>query len=186
MVLFASGNGSNVEKIIQYFLKNKLVQITEVYTNNAQAKVLEVAKEHSIVSHVIQKEYLNSEKMVTQLQKSNPDLIVLAGFLLQFPLVIIKKFPNQILNIHPALLPKFGGRGMYGMHVHNAVLQNKETETGITIHHVTENYDEGAFIFQKTVSIKECTSAEEIAQKVRLLEHQYFPVVLENFLFKNS
>jgi phosphoribosylglycinamide formyltransferase-1 len=185
IVLFASGNGSNAEKIIQHFLENKLVKVTNVFTNNAHAKVLDVAQKYSIVSHIINKEYLNSDEMIAQLQLINPDLIVLAGFLLQFPKSIINKFPNKIVNIHPALLPKYGGKGMYGMHVHNSVLSNKESESGITIHYVNENYDEGEFIVQKCINIEDCISAEEIAKKVHYLEHQYFPVTLENLLTKN-
>jgi phosphoribosylglycinamide formyltransferase-1 len=186
IVLFASGNGSNAEKIIQYFLENKSVQVTKVFTNNALAKVLNVAKYYSIDAHVISKEYLNSEKMTEELQNISPDLIVLAGFLLQFPKSIVNKFPNKIVNIHPALLPKYGGKGMYGMHIHNAVFNNEEKESGITIHYVNENYDEGEFIFQQSTSIKDCIAAEEIAQKVLSLEHLYFPVILENLLTKNS
>lgn len=184
IVLFASGNGSNAEKIIQHFLKNKLVKVTNLFTNNANAKVIDVAQKYSVVSHIINKKYLNSDKMIEELQKTNPDLIVLAGFLLQFPRSIVNKFPNQIVNIHPALLPKYGGKGMYGMHVHNAVHSNKESESGITIHYVNENYDEGEFIVQKSINIEDCTSAEEIANKVHSLEHQYFSVTLENLLIK--
>jgi phosphoribosylglycinamide formyltransferase-1 len=184
IVLFASGNGSNAEKIIQHFLENKLVKVTNVFTNNAHAKVLDVAQKYTVDGQIISKEYLNSDKMVKKMLEINPDLIVLAGFLLQFPKSIINKFPNKIVNIHPALLPKYGGKGMYGMHVHNAVLSNKETESGITIHYVNENYDEGEFIVQKSINIEDCTSAEEIANKVHSLEHQYFPVTLENLLIK--
>ena len=112
------------------------------------------------------------------------DLIVLAGFLLKFPSSIIEHYPNRIVNIHPALLPNYGGKGMYGMNVHQAVLDNKEKETGITIHYVNENYDEGAIVFQKSVSIEDCKSAEEIAEKIHVLEHRYFPEVIENLISK--
>ena len=117
-----------------------------------------------------------------KLKQLQPDLIVLAGFLLKFPENIIKEFPKKTINIHPALLPKYGGKGMYGMHVHQAVLDNKEKETGITIHYVNEHYDEGEFIFQKSTNIENCKSPEEIAAKVHELEHQFFPTVIEKLL----
>jgi phosphoribosylglycinamide formyltransferase-1 len=112
----------------------------------------------------------------------NPDLIVLAGFLLQLPTSLIEAFPNKIVNIHPALLPKYGGKGMYGQFVHQAVLDNDEKETGITIHFVNEHYDEGEVIFQKSIGVDDCTTAEEIATKVRALEHEFYPKVIEQVL----
>ena len=124
--------------------------------------------------------------MIKALKEKAPDLIVLAGFLWKFPEHILDEFPNQVINIHPALLPKYGGKGMYGMHVHQAVLDNKEQETGITIHYVNEHYDEGEFIFQQSVNIEDCKSAEEIAHKIHELEHQYFPEVIANVLTHNS
>jgi phosphoribosylglycinamide formyltransferase-1 len=111
-----------------------------------------------------------------------PDLIVLAGFLLKFPIHIINEFPSKVINIHPALLPNYGGKGMFGINVHNAVLKNKEKETGITIHYVNEHFDEGEFIFQANVTIENCTTADEIAKKIHELEMEYFPKVIERFL----
>lgn len=177
IVLFASGNGSNAEAIIRYFENQSIATVVAVFSNKPEAKVLERSKNHGIPSFVFTKTQLQETYVLDQLQLLQPDLIVLAGFLLQFPTTILKVFPN-VINIHPALLPKYGGKGMYGMHVHQAVLDHKETETGITIHYVNEHYDEGEFIFQKAVNIEECKTAEAIAQKVHELEHQYFPSVI--------
>ncbi|MBA4133764.1 MAG: phosphoribosylglycinamide formyltransferase [Flavobacterium sp.] len=182
IVLFASGNGSNVENIIQHFKNSKLIAVAGVFTNNPQAKVLEKAKNHNVASFVFSKNDLESNMVLQKLQSIQPDLIVLAGFLLKFPEHIIAEFPNKIINVHPALLPKYGGKGMYGMHVHKAVLDNKEKETGITIHYVNEHYDEGEFIFQTSVNIEECQTPEEIAAKIHELEHLYFPKTIERLL----
>jgi len=182
IILFASGSGSNVEKIIQHFKSNSEVDIVAVFSNNSNAKVLERAKNHAIYSEIIPKSDIESDAFAEKIVALQPDLIVLAGFLLKFPASIIAKYPNKIINIHPALLPKYGGKGMYGMHVHQAVLENKETESGITIHYVNEHYDDGAFIFQEKVSVAACNSAEEIAHKVLELEHQFFPKVIESLL----
>jgi phosphoribosylglycinamide formyltransferase-1 len=181
IVLFASGNGSNAEAIIRYFENQSIATVVAVFSNKPEAKVLERAKNHGIPSFVFTKTQLQETYVLDQLQLLQPDLIVLAGFLLQFPTTILKVFPN-VINIHPALLPKYGGKGMYGMHVHQAVLDHRETETGITIHYVNEHYDEGEFIFQKAVNIEECKTAEAIAQKVHELEHQYFPSVISEVL----
>ena len=177
IVLFASGNGSNAEAIIRYFENQSIATVVAVFSNKPEAKVLERAKNHGIPSFVFTKTQLQETYVLDQLRLLQPDLIVLAGFLLQFPTTILKVFPN-VINIHPALLPKYGGKGMYGMHVHQAVLDHKEIETGITIHYVNEQYDEGEFIFQKAVNIEECKTPEAIAQKVHELEHQYFPEVI--------
>ena len=182
IVLFASGSGSNVEKIIHYFKDSTNVKIVAIFSNNATAKVLEKAKFYQIECQIVPKEELNSSQFAEKMRELNPDLIILAGFLLKFPSEIISLFPNRIINIHPALLPKYGGKGMYGMHVHQAVLENNEAETGITIHYVNENYDEGAFIFQQSVTIEGCNTAEEIAVKVLQLEHYHFPIIIEKLL----
>ena len=181
IVLFASGNGTNAEEIIRYFKKNSLATVVSIFTNKSDAKVLEKAKNHNIPSLVFNRSELNEGFVLQELRNFKPDLIVLAGFLLKFPESILKEFPN-LINIHPALLPKYGGKGMYGVHVHQAVLENKEKETGITIHYVNENYDEGEFIFQKSVNIEDCQSAEEIASKIHELEHRYFPVIISEIL----
>ncbi len=182
IILFASGSGSNAEKIVQHFKSNPNVSIVAIFSNNANAQVLERAKSHKIYNEIIPKSVLESDEFAEKIAKLKPDLIVLAGFLLKFPSKIIADFPNKIINIHPALLPKYGGKGMYGMFVHQAVLENREIESGITIHYVNENYDEGAFVFQKAVTIEDCTTAEEIASKVLELEHQFFPEVIEKLI----
>ncbi len=181
IVLFASGNGSNAEEIIKFFKNSEFGKVVAVFSNKADAKVLDRAKNHNIPSVVFNKTQLNEGFVLEQLHQFQPDLIVLAGFLLKFPESILKEYP-KVINIHPALLPKYGGKGMYGMNVHQAVLDNKEKETGITIHYVNEHYDEGEFIFQKAVNIEDCKTAEEIAQKVHELEHQYFPTVISEIL----
>ena len=181
IVLFASGNGSNAEEIVKFFKSNKEGSVVAIFSNKADAKVLDRAKNHNIPSVVFSKAQLNEGFVLEKLQQFQPDLIVLAGFLLKFPESILKEYP-KVINIHPALLPKYGGKGMYGIHVHEAVLDNKEQETGITIHYVNEHYDEGEFIFQKSVNIEDCKTAEEIALKIHELEHQYFPTVISDVL----
>lgn len=183
IILFASGSGTNVENIIRYFEHNISVEVAAVFCNNPNARVLDRAKNLHIPTFLFSKEELNQSLVLEKLKTYQPDLIVLAGFLLQFPTAIIKQFPNTI-NIHPALLPKYGGKGMYGMNVHRAVLDNKDLETGITIHNVTENYDEGGIIFQKTISVEDCNSVEEVAYKIHQLEQDHFPQVIEKLLQK--
>ena len=182
IVIFASGQGSNAENIILHFNKEGFANVFAICTNNPNAKVIEIAKNNNIESIVFNKTQLLQGFVFEKLNKINPDLIVLAGFLWKFPESIIDFYPNQVINIHPALLPKYGGKGMYGMNVHNAVLENHETETGITIHYVNKNYDEGEFIFQKSVSIIECKSADEIAMKIHELEMDNFPKVIAEIL----
>jgi phosphoribosylglycinamide formyltransferase-1 len=182
IILFASGNGSNVENIINYFKENNRIVISGIFTNNPHAKVLDRANNHNIPHFVFSKAELNDEKVKKIIKQINPDLIVLAGFLLKFPQHIIAEYPNKIINIHPALLPKYGGKGMYGNHVHQAILENKENETGITIHYVNEHYDEGEYIFQAAINIQNCTSIDEIATKVHELEYEYFPKTIDNLL----
>jgi phosphoribosylglycinamide formyltransferase-1 len=181
IVLFASGNGSNAEEIIKFFKNSEYGKVVGVFSNKPDAKVLDRAKNHDIPSVVFNKAELNEGFVLEQLRQFQPDLIVLAGFLLKFPESILKEY-SKVINIHPALLPKYGGKGMYGMNVHQAVLDNKEKETGITIHYVNEHYDEGEFIFQKSVNIEDCKTAEEIANKIHELEHQYFPKVISQVL----
>jgi len=180
IVLFASGSGTNAENIIRYFSHRPDVQVAAVFTNNPQAGVIERAQKLSVPSVVFSMEELKSGAVLNQIHQINPDLIVLAGFLWIFPKSILSHYTT--INIHPALLPKYGGKGMYGAHVHQAVLDNKEEFTGITIHYVNEHYDEGAIIFHKEVSVADCISADEIAQRVHELEYQYFPQVIENLL----
>lgn len=182
IVIFASGSGSNAEKIILHFKNNSQGNVVGILTNNLHAKVLEKAKINNVPTVVFNKEELSNGTILEIVNKIQPDLIVLAGFLLKFPDDIIQQYPNKIINIHPALLPKYGGKGMYGMNVHRAILENKEKETGISIHYVNEHYDEGGIIFQQSVNIEDCTTPEEIAEKVHQLEHDHFSQVIENLL----
>lgn len=182
IILFASGSGTNAAAIVAYFNLRKTAHVAAIFSNNPNAKVLDRAKEVAVPTVVFDKEMLSSNELLQKITSFKPDLIVLAGFLLKFPETIIAAFPHKIINIHPALLPKYGGKGMYGMKVHQAVLANKEKQTGITIHYVNEQYDEGEFIFQKAISIEECKTPEEIAHKVHELEHRYFSEVIENLL----
>jgi phosphoribosylglycinamide formyltransferase-1 len=182
IVVFASGAGTNAENIILHFKNSPIAQVVTVFCNKPDAKVLEKANRHQVHTVVFSKEEFQSTLFLEKLTIFQPDLIVLAGFLWKFPEQIIQAYPNKIINIHPALLPNYGGKGMYGMRVHQAVLENNDKETGITIHYVNENYDEGAIIFQKSVNIEDCTTAEEIANRIHELEHKYFPEVIEKLL----
>jgi|TARA_B110000046_G_scaffold4569_1_gene4930 phosphoribosylglycinamide formyltransferase-1 len=187
IVIFASGSGTNAENIIKYFQKTNLAEVTLVLSNKSDAKVLDRAEKLSVSSESFTKsEFIDSAKITTILRKESPDLIVLAGFLLKFPEFILKEFPNKVINIHPALLPKYGGKGMYGMHIHKSVVKNKESETGITIHYVNENYDEGAVIFQERFQLSENDTAASVASKIHELEYELFPKVIEEILKKDK
>ena len=183
IVVFASGSGTNAENIIKYFKKTDFASVTLLLSNNKEAKVLERVKKHSIPSLVFTKNELNKTDLITKtLHNERPDLIVLAGFLLKFPENILNIFSNKVINIHPALLPKFGGKGMYGMRVHEKVIENSEKETVITIHYVNKNYDEGAIIFQKSFLLSQNDTARSVAEKIHNLEHEYFPKVIKELL----
>ncbi|WP_405400384.1 phosphoribosylglycinamide formyltransferase [Maribacter sp. Asnod2-G09] len=185
IILFASGSGSNVENIANYFKLRKDVTICCVLTNKSDAKVIERCNRLEINALFFNRQaFSKSDFILNMMQSLEPDLIVLAGFLWKIPEAITNAFPNKIVNIHPALLPKYGGKGMYGMHVHNAVKEQKETETGITIHYVNANYDEGAIIKQAKATIGENDTAEDIASKVHQLEYEYFPKVIDEILLK--
>jgi phosphoribosylglycinamide formyltransferase-1 len=182
ILLFASGTGSNVENIIQHFKNHHDIIVVGVYTNNPNAKVLDKAKSHNVPTLIFNREQLTDGFVLDKIAEIKPDLVVLSGFLWKMPEEIVKAYPNKIINIHPALLPKYGGKGMYGIKVHQTVLANKEKETGITIHYVNEHYDEGEFIFQQKVNIEDCASADEIANKIHKLEHKHFPQIIEKLL----
>ncbi len=183
VVIFASGSGSNAENLIKFFQNSDNVSVVQILTNNPHAKVLERAKRLKISALSFNRvAFTQTNDVLNILETSNPDLIILAGFLWKFPENILNKFPNKVINVHPALLPKFGGKGMYGMHVHQAVVENKETETGITIHYVNENYDEGATIFQAKCKVLPTDTAENIAAKIHELEMEHFPKVVEKLL----
>ena len=186
ILLFASGAGSNVENIIQYFKNNPYIKIAAVFSNNSNAIVLDKAKNHNVPTLIFNREQLTDGFVFDKIAELKPDLIVLAGFLWKMPEEIVKAYPNKIINIHPALLPKYGGKGMYGIKVHQKVLENKEKETGITIHYVNEHYDEGEFIFQQKVAIEDCKTPEDVANKIHEFEHKYFPIIIEKILNPNS
>ena len=186
IVILASGSGTNAENIIKYFKDSNLISVVQVLSNKKDAKVLERAKRLEISSmYFNMADFIMSDK-VLEILKKNADYVILAGFLWKIPSNIIEAFPNKIINIHPALLPKYGGKGMFGMHVHEAVIKNKEQESGITIHHVNENYDEGAIIFQKSFEISPSDSADDVAKKVHKLEYKYFPEIIEKVLLENG
>ena len=181
IIIFASGSGSNAENIIEYFENSTLAEVSDVLSNNANAGVLERAKRLNRPSRVFTKKEMETDSFLNFLRE-NADFIVLAGFLLKIPDEMIALFPNSMINIHPALLPKYGGKGMYGMHVHRAVVANRESETGITIHYVNERYDEGTIIFQKAVALDRSDTPEDVAAKIHVLEQENFPNVIEKVL----
>jgi phosphoribosylglycinamide formyltransferase-1 len=183
IVIFASGSGSNAENLIKFFHNRENASVIQVLTNNPHAKVLDRCKKLNVSALSFNRTaFYNSEDVLNILKASQPDLIVLAGFLWKFPEFILNEFMNKVINIHPALLPNYGGKGMYGMNVHEAVVTNNETETGITIHYVNENYDEGAVIFQAKCKVSPKDVAEDVARKIHLLEMEHFPKVVERLL----
>lgn len=183
IVIFASGSGTNAENLIRFFHNKDNVSVIQVLTNNPRAKVLVRCKNLNVSALCFNRiAFYQTDDVLNILKSSKPDLIVLAGFLWKVPENILKAFPSKIINIHPALLPKYGGKGMYGMHVHNAVVKNKEKESGITIHYVNENYDEGAIIFQAKCDVLTNDTAEDIAAKIHELEMEHFPLVVEKLL----
>ena len=185
IVIFASGSGSNAQRIAEYFSNTDTARVIRIYSNRKDAYVLERAKSLQIPTVVFgREEFYDSDIILRQLESLNPDLIVLAGFLWKIPENIIHAFPQKIINIHPALLPKYGGKGMYGEHVHCAVIKNRETESGITIHFVNEQYDEGAIIKQARCQVDSSDTPDTLAQKIHALEHKYFPETIEQILMK--
>lgn len=185
IAIFASGSGSNAQKIMEHFKYSRDAEVSLILTNNPEAYVLQRADNFEVPSHVFdRKEFYNTDNIVDLLNRMQIDLIVLAGFLWLVPGNLLKAFPNKIINIHPALLPSYGGKGMYGDRVHIAVLENKDEESGITIHYVNEHFDEGEIIYQAKFKIEEGDNLEMVKFKGQQLEHQYFPKVIENLLKK--
>ena len=183
LVLFASGSGSNVENIIQYFRKHTHVSIAAVLTNKRDAQVIDRCNRLGVNALFFNRNaFSKTDCVLNVVSAMKPDLIILAGFLWKIPENLIQNFPNKIVNIHPALLPNYGGKGMYGMNVHEAVKANNETETGITIHYVNENYDEGAIIHQAKTKLEAKDSAQDIAKKIHTLEYEHFPKIIEKLL----
>lgn len=180
IAIFASGSGSNAENIIRYFRYSSVISFPIIVSNRPDAFVHMRAKALNVNSITLNKQdFETGEKVLALLNEYAIDAVVLAGFLLKIPKSIIKQFPNRIINIHPALLPKYGGKGMYGERVHRAVQDAGETETGITVHFVNEHYDEGNIIFQAKCRVAPTDSYEDIARKVHTLEYEHFPKVIE-------
>jgi len=183
LAIFASGNGSNAQRIVEYFSGNKRVEINLILTNNSSAGVLERAAKLSVESAVFNKnEFVENGKVDNLLRDYKIDFVVLAGFLWLIPSFLIKNYPGRIVNIHPALLPKYGGKGMYGSRVHESVIANGEKQSGISIHYVNQKYDEGQIIFQATVDIEEGETVKSLAEKIHDLEYEHFPKIIEKVL----
>jgi phosphoribosylglycinamide formyltransferase-1 len=184
VAIFASGEGTNAENLFNYFNNDKRVKFKLVVTNSDTAGVIERAEKYKKNVQIISKTALTeyTDKIIEFLKAENIDIIVLAGFLLKIPEAFVKAFPNQIINIHPSLLPKFGGKGMYGINVHKAVVESKETESGITIHYVNEEYDKGEIILQAKCEVNENDTPETLSAKIRALEFEYFPKAIEKII----
>ena len=182
LAIFVSGGGTNLQRIADYFSTNPNVEICLVVSNNADAYALQRAKNLSIPSEVIDRPTFKSAEFVARLKNLNIDLIVLAGFLWLVPQTLINAFPNKIINIHPALLPKYGGKGFYGEHVHKAVIAAHEKESGITIHYANEKYDSGDIILQAKVDIDKNDTPDTLAAKIHKLEYKHYPEVIEKLL----
>lgn len=183
IAIFASGGGSNAEKIIQYFKEHPYIEVGIVVSNKVDAGVLKIAAANNINSLIITKSsFSKTNQVVAVLNSLSIDFVVLAGFLWLVPKSFIDAFPNKILNIHPSLLPKYGGKGMYGHFVHEAVKMNKDNESGMTIHVVNEKFDDGNIIFQASCPLDQKMNAPEIASEVLKLEHKYYPQIIEDFI----
>jgi len=183
IAIFASGSGTNAQNIIEYFTDNINIEIWRIYSNSENAFVLTRAKNFNIPTFTFNRnEFLNTDKVLNQLLTDGTDLIVLAGFLWLIPNNILDNFTNRIINIHPALLPNYGGKGMYGMYVHEAVIQAGEKESGISIHFVNEKYDEGEIIFQTKCKIDNNESPESLATKIHALEYEHYPRIIAEVL----
>lgn len=186
VALFASGSGTNVENIVNYFKNHKTIEISLIISDNKQAYVLKRAKKLNILSQYFsRKSFSASENILSFLKEKNIDFIVLAGFLSLVPTYLIRAYPKKIINIHPALLPNYGGKGMYGDNVHKAVITNQEKESGISIHYVNEEYDKGELIFQKKCKIYSEDTPDSLAKKIHQLEYKYFPAIIEKSIEKN-
>lgn len=182
LVIFASGTGSNAKAIIEYFKTNPVAKVTLIVCNKAGAGVIHIAAEENIPMLMINKAFIKEGKLLPELVKHAPSLIVLAGFLWKVPDDVVVYFQNKIINIHPALLPKYGGKNMYGHHVHEAVITAGEKESGITIHYVNEVYDEGRIILQARCTVSDTDDTISLAQNIHKLEHYFFPRTIEFLL----
>ncbi len=181
IVVFISGRCSNAKNIINYFSDNSDFQVSHVFSNNKYSDFVNYIKSTN-VQYFLFEEAEISGKVLSELKKINPKLIILAGFLKKIPPSYINFFKNKIINIHPSLLPKYGGEGMYGLNIHKKVIENKEVETGITIHYISEEYDSGKIIFQKKIKVDKYDTPEKLEEKIHKLEYEYFPKVIESLL----
>ena len=186
IIIFASGDGTNAEQIIKYFKKNKSINVQYILTNKPDAGVLERAEKHKIHAFYYNNEAFEKKIVLEFLISVNPDLIVLAGFIRKIADIIISKFPNKIINIHPALLPSHGGKGMYGNEVHKSVIKSNDSTTGITIHFVNSDYDKGKIILQKSIKVDSKDTPNSLSKRVQKLEHKYYPLVIEKLLNEQS
>jgi phosphoribosylglycinamide formyltransferase-1 len=187
LAIFASGSGTNAENIITYFRNEPQIKISCICSNRADAYVVERARQHEIPALVFSREaFYKANDVLLYLKENKSDWIILAGFLWLVPSNLIDNFPDRIINIHPALLPKYGGKGMYGNNVHQAVINNKETVSGITIHRVNHEYDKGSIIFQATCPVDPSDTPESLASKVHKLEYEYFPMIIEKEVLKGT
>ncbi len=185
IAIFASGAGTNAQQMINHFAGSPAIKIALILCNKPGAGVLHIAAKENIPALLINKErFNNGDGYMTELQKNNIDFIILAGFLWKIPAQLIKAYPGKIINIHPALLPKYGGNGMYGHFVHEAVIRNKEKESGISIHYVDELYDHGEIIYQASCPVDENDTAESLSKKIHALEHAHYPAVIEKIITK--
>lgn len=184
LAVFVSGGGTNLQRIAEYFAPNSNVEIACVVSNNKDAFANQRAKNLGIPLLLVDRPYFTSDTFVGRMKSLDIDLIVLAGFLWLIPQRLIEAFPNKIINIHPALLPKYGGKGFYGHHVHEAVVAAHEKESGITVHYVNEHYDSGNIIFQAKVALSETDTPDDVAAKIHVLEQENFPLVIEKLLFE--
>jgi len=185
IAIFASGSGTNAEEIMKYFRHHNVIEVTLLVSNNPDAYALERAKKFHVPSKAFtRQEFRDTTVLLDWLHEKSVTHVVLAGFLWLIPDYLLKAFPNRIINIHPALLPRHGGKGMYGMKVHEQVRKLNELETGITIHEVNENYDEGKILFQATCAVHVDDSPEQIAQNVHRLEYKHYPKVIENWILQ--
>ncbi|HTN68253.1 MAG TPA: phosphoribosylglycinamide formyltransferase [Dysgonamonadaceae bacterium] len=183
IALFASGNGTNVENIAKYFAKSRHIKVSLVVSNKPNAYVHRRAKALKIPSYSFSNEqFIEGNRILTLLLEHKIDFIVLAGFLLKVPNLLLEKYPNKIINIHPALLPKHGGKGMYGDRVHKKVIKTGDTKSGITIHYVNDKYDDGEIIFQQSCDLHQNDTYEDVAEKVHKLEYEYFPRIIEEVI----
>jgi phosphoribosylglycinamide formyltransferase 1 len=182
VAIFASGTGSNALNINTYFKNNSKIRIVGVFCNNAEAGIVKSAPDNGMTVECFNRADLNDGKLLAKLKEQNTEYIILAGFLWLIPQNLLDAFPGKILNIHPALLPLYGGKGMYGMRVHQSVISNGDPQSGITIHEVNAEYDEGQIVFQAKVAIEKDDTANLLAEKIHRLEHQHFPQVIEQWI----